>query len=251
MNKDIEQALTDIRANAARYDKTTRYYDGDHDLAFATEKFQNTFGTLFREFALNLCPVICDAVRDKLRVTGFSVEDARRTAGSLPASRNAEDTQAGSLRSDSRRIWQRNRMATRAGEIHKEALKNGDAFAIVWPNAAGEAVIYPNRAANITVAYDDDAPGRIVWAAKMWITSDKYTRLNLFYPDRIERYISRTQGEAPSLDAKDFVLVGPQAACLRVGMPKTRRLAACGPTRDASGSGTGWRRGRARYIRKR
>ena len=161
MNKDIEQALTDIRANAARYDKTTRYYDGDHDLAFATEKFQNTFGTLFREFALNLCPVICDAVRDKLRVTGFSVEDARRTAGSLPASRNAEDTQAGSLRSDSRRIWQRNRMATRAGEIHKEALKNGDAFAIVWPNAAGEAVIYPNRAANITVAYDDDAPGRI------------------------------------------------------------------------------------------
>ena len=52
MNKDIEQALTDIRANAARYDKTTRYYDGDHDLAFATEKFQNTFGTLFREFAL-------------------------------------------------------------------------------------------------------------------------------------------------------------------------------------------------------
>jgi hypothetical protein len=203
MNKDIEQALTNIRANSARYDKTTRYYDGDQDLAFATEKFQNTFGTLFREFALNLCPVICDAVRDKLRVTGFSVEG--RNAGSLPASDSAEDTQAGSLRSDARAIWQRNRMATRAGEIHKEALKNGDAYAIVWPDSTGEAVIYPNKAANISVVYDDDAPGRVVWAAKMWLAADKHTRLNLFYPDRIEKYISRTQGEAPSLDAKDFV----------------------------------------------
>src|SRR5688572_8691543 len=72
MNKDIEQAITNLRLSTTRYAKPERYYNGDHDLAFATEKFQNTFGTLFREFALNLCPVICDAVRDKLRVTGFS-----------------------------------------------------------------------------------------------------------------------------------------------------------------------------------
>ena len=79
MNKHIEQAITNLRTNSARYAKTERYYNGDHDLAFATEKFQNTFGTLFREFALNLCPVICDAVRDKLRVTGFSVGSCVRT----------------------------------------------------------------------------------------------------------------------------------------------------------------------------
>src|SRR5436190_7770432 len=221
MNKDIEQALTDIRANAARYDKTTRYYDGDHDLAFATEKFQNTFGTLFREFALNLCPVICDAVRDKLRVTGFStdaigVSSPHVSKGSSQPSRALTHVRAtDTADADTRAIWQRNRMATRAGEIHKEALKNGDAYAIVWPNAAGESIIYPNRAANITVAYDDDAPGRIVWAAKMWLTSDKHTRLNLFYPDRIERYVSRTQGEAPSLDAKDFMPIG-QSSRLQV-----------------------------------
>src|ERR1043166_2557244 len=74
MNKDIEQAITKLRLNAERYAKAERYYNGQHDLAFATEKFQNTFGTLFREFALNLCPVICDAVKDKLRVVGFSVD---------------------------------------------------------------------------------------------------------------------------------------------------------------------------------
>ena len=60
MNNDIEKALTNFRSNDERYGKAERYYDGEHDLAFATEKFQNTFGTLFREFALNLCPVICE-----------------------------------------------------------------------------------------------------------------------------------------------------------------------------------------------
>ena len=79
---DLEQAICNFRAAAARYDKPDRYYRGDHDLAFATEKFENAFGSLFREFALNLCPSICDAVRDKLKIDGFTIGragSARRT----------------------------------------------------------------------------------------------------------------------------------------------------------------------------
>lgn len=182
MNNDIEKALTNLRANATRYDKPMRYYNGDHDLAFATEKFENTFGTLFREFALNLCPVICDAVRDKLRVTDFSVETSARNS-------------ANTVNAAARQIWFRNRMASRAGEIHKEALKCGDAYMFVWPNARGEAIMYPNSAAGITVTHDEESPGNITWAAKSWTNADKRIRLNIFYPDRIERYISRTKSD--------------------------------------------------------
>src|SRR5207237_2639966 len=108
MNNDIEKALQNIRTNGGRYSRTERYYNGDHNLAFATEKFQNAFGTLFREFALNLCPVICDAVRDKLRITGFSVEEPGERA-SLPArgvsladasAGDGDHSRAGSPRSD-------------------------------------------------------------------------------------------------------------------------------------------------------
>ena len=42
-------------------------------------------------------------------------------------------------------------MQQRAGEIHKEALKNGDAYAIVWFDPNGEVTIYPQRAANVVV----------------------------------------------------------------------------------------------------
>lgn len=218
MNQHISQAIEQFRSSAARYQKTERYYRGDHDLAFATEKFANTFGTLFREFAMNLCPAICDAVRDKLRVTGFSVNVGTPAApvsvpptvvggavNSPPATAGGTDSHA--LRSDIDRIWFRNRMQQRAGEIHKEALKNGDAYAIVWFDPAGDVTIYPQRAANVTIAYDEERPGRILWAAKYWRTADKRTRLNIFYPDRIERYVTKNGTESTLPIAADFVPV--------------------------------------------
>ena len=185
--KDIEEAVEAFRVNAARYARAERYYNGEHDLKFATEKFENTFGELFREFALNLCPVVCDAVKDKLRVKGFSTESGE----------TGQDAAA-------RAVWRRNRMGVRAGEVHKESLKCGDAYMIVWPDEAGKAVIYPNRAASLAVKYDGEAPGRVLRAAKYW-RDDKHIRLNVFYPDRIERYVSRNEHEGSLPEARDFV----------------------------------------------
>src|ERR1043166_7627803 len=207
MNKDIEQAITKLRLNAERYAKAERYYNGQHDLAFATEKFQNTFGTLFREFALNLCPVICDAVKDKLRVVGFSVD----AVSEPPASVGGKNQSMGSTHTNghnavsaaasvppahaggsdligaaARRIWQRGRLALRAGEVDKESLLCGGAYMLIWPNLRGEAVFYPNKAANITICADEASPGSIGWAAKVWRTADKHIRLKIFYPDRNE-----------------------------------------------------------------
>ncbi|MEQ1646431.1 MAG: phage portal protein, partial [Pyrinomonadaceae bacterium] len=196
MNNHIEQSLADLRDRALRYERPERYYNGEHDLKFATEKFENTFGTLFREFALNLCPVVCDAVRDKLRIDSFGV----MSTGVAELGSDSSDSQ----NSLTRQIWHRNRMATRAGEVHKEALKTGDAYLIVWPDDLGRACLYPNRAANISVAYDEDSLGRIAYAAKAWRTSDKHVRLNLLYPDRIERYISKEKSEGALPEAKEF-----------------------------------------------
>jgi hypothetical protein len=157
---DLELAISNLRSAAQRYDKPDRYYRGDHDLAFATEKFENAFGDLFREFALNLCPSICDAVRDKLKINGFSVA----SAGSRPPATLGEDTiensdilnsQLSILNSISEidAIWSDNQMDLVAEEIHLEALKLGDSYAIVWPDEDGRVTIYPQRAAFCTVVY--------------------------------------------------------------------------------------------------
>lgn len=61
MTNDLELAIRNFRTTAARYERYDRYYAGRHDLSFATEKFQSAFGSMFREFAMNLCPPIVDA----------------------------------------------------------------------------------------------------------------------------------------------------------------------------------------------
>ena len=48
-NINIEHALSLLHTASTRYTRTERYYRGEHDLSFATEKFQNAFGSLFRE----------------------------------------------------------------------------------------------------------------------------------------------------------------------------------------------------------
>jgi hypothetical protein len=222
MNQDIETALKNFRTSSDRYRKAERYYKGDHDLAFATEKFKNAFGSMFREFALNLCPAVCDAVRDKLKVREFRVEQG-----------------GGTLSTDAWRIWQTNRMGRRSGEVHKEAVKNGDAYVIVWPNSAGEVTIYPNKAGMCTAVYDEETPGRVLWAAKHWRTPDKRVRLNLFYPDRIEKYISKAVSENTLPDAKEFVAYAEgrsaaDPAAVSVGDPPTVRKRVASAT--ASGS---------------
>ncbi|MBA2380230.1 MAG: phage portal protein [Blastocatellia bacterium] len=189
MKEHIEEAIKTFRKAASRYDLTERYYRGDHNLAFATEKFKSTFGSLFREFSMNLCPAVCDAVRDKMRITGFGSHGA--------GTRRLEEA--------ADRIWRRNRMTLRAAEVHKEVLKNGDAYVIVWPDADGGAAIFPHKAMNCTVVYDDENPGVIVRAAKHWRTSDRRTRLNLFYADRIERFVTERSSEGALTDAKEFV----------------------------------------------
>lgn len=194
MNTDIENALQDFSTNAGRYDRTERYYNGDHDLRFATEKFETTFGDLFREFALNLCPVVCDSVADKLSVAGFSVD-----SGPLEAGTEAE------------LLWRKRRMPMLSGEVHREALKNGDAYVIVWPDAAGEAVFHPNRASQIAVRYDDESSSEITLAAKCWRADDGRIRLNLFYRDRIERFVTRREQETRFPDAKEFVPYGAES----------------------------------------
>ena len=82
-------------------------------------EFENTFGELFREFALNLCPAVCDSVRDKLRIRGFGLEGVGNATRKTV---DAEERDA--IRSHTREIWARGRMSRIAGEVHKKGTRN-------------------------------------------------------------------------------------------------------------------------------
>lgn len=174
-----------------RYRLYRRYARGDQDLAFATPKYAATFGTLFREFGYNRCATVVDAMADRLQVERFTAEaeGASETAGDL---------------------WRRNRMDGRAGEVHKAALRDGDAYLIVWPEtgtAMGEDAAFPQfwpqKAHEIRVRYDDEQPGLITMAAKTWLLADGRRRLNLYFSDRTEKYVTRGRSTAVRSEALD------------------------------------------------
>jgi len=150
------------------------YYNGDHSLLFATPKFLETFGDTFRANTENLCRLPVDILADLLQVTGF-------------AALTGEDVEA-----DTQEIWRRNRMAERAGQVHKNTGLFGDSYVIVWPDEEDFPVIYPNLPGNVVVRYHGEQLGYIVQAAKYWV-EDGFARLTIYTPELITRYRSRNK----------------------------------------------------------
>ena len=194
-----EQAFRDQSLNT-RYDTYRDYVEGKHNLAFATAKYAQVFGAMFADFNYNRCGVVIDSHADRLQVERFIVEagGASETAGDL---------------------WRRNRMDGRAGEIHKAALRDGDAYVVVWPEAgtalsdtAAFPQFWPAKSEYMRVDYDDETPGKVVLAAKSWLTgtttATQRRRLNLYYPDRIEKYVTTSAGT--TISAATFVEHRPQ-----------------------------------------
>jgi len=56
----------------------------------------------------------------------------------------------------------------------------------------------------VRVHYSENAPGVIDRAARRWVDDEGYTRLNLFYPDRIEKYRSRWKTPNSTATANAF-----------------------------------------------
>lgn len=176
---DIAWVVNEIRERADTYQTCQDYYDGEHPLLFATEKFRNAFGTLFRELADNLCPTVVDAVADRLRITGWA------SAKSKTAPQNAQA------------LWDKFRLNRVAAQVHRTAPMKGDAYVLVWPNQQGQPVFWPHEPECAVVRYDDvDDPNKIVLGAKLWQDDDKFYRCTLYYEDTVERY--RTISAVPS-----------------------------------------------------
>lgn len=193
----LDQILHGLTVRAERYDLFRRYYNGQHNLAYATDKFRNAFGNVLRAFADNLCPTVVDAVADRLEITEFCVEELEgETLDDLDLEEGSVEAEALAKKRKmfdrlASRIWKRNRMDQRAGEVHQEALTEGDAYVIVWPDQGdGFPCIYVERADCITVRYDREQPNQLLWAAKVWWQDDRRIRLTAYFPDRIEKYVT-------------------------------------------------------------
>jgi hypothetical protein len=192
----FKQITAALSMQSLIYTLFAQYYVGNHRLAYASEKFRNAFGRLFAAFADNQCSRVVDILADRLNITGFQCCD-----DPLDPLAEPDDALAAWAWTN---LWEQNRMTRKAGEVHQEALRCGDAYVIVWPNSAGRPIIHPQPASLCTLHVDQEDPSVKLWGAKGWIEPEtRLGRLNVYYPDKIEKFvtINRVQGALPARDA--------------------------------------------------
>jgi hypothetical protein len=158
-----------LAARQPTLQRLTDYYDGKHRLAFTSQKFREAFGGMFAAFADNWCPLVVDAVEERLNVQGF---------------RHGIDPRADR---DAWEIWQRNGLDAASQLAHSSALIMGDAYAIVWGDADGQPVVSIESARDVVVAYAPGDRTKILAALKRWKDNDG-THATLFTPDFVFKY---------------------------------------------------------------
>lgn len=167
-------------AQQAQYRAYREYYDGEHatQLTKRMRRFlQLKYG---EEFCANFCPIVVDALAERLTVTGFDAPD---------------DGQLWEW-------WEANRADGKQGIVHTGGVRDGDFYVLVeWDNDERRPVWHPEMAYDgrkgVRVHYSKERRGEITLASKRWKVEDEdldsagyKRRINLYYPDRVEKYVS-------------------------------------------------------------
>lgn len=157
-----------IAARRPHVQKLWRYYDGEHPLAFASAKFLNTFGGLFNAYADNWCPLIVEAVGQRLHIEGF------RFGTNPAADQTAWD------------LWQANNMDAKSELGIYEALITGEAYATAWyGDTPDEIELTIEPAANAVVELDPKNPQHRLAGLRTYVGEDGYEHGELFLPDAV------------------------------------------------------------------
>lgn len=182
LQKDLTWAVDTVRSRLEGLRLTRNYYNGDHRLVFATDKYRNAFGDLFREFADNFCDDVVDESVDRLAVQAWTAkgedgDDSAQTRGQA-----AMD------------VWATLRGHARLGAAARESWGQGDGFLILWPGPDGKARWHVQKAEHMAIRYSVDDPDVAEVAAKVWRDGRRY-RATLYYDDgTVARYATKGTG---------------------------------------------------------
>lgn len=173
------------------YAMYAEFYNGDHrtQLTDRAQQFleRQVEGLRFHE---NFIEPIVDVMSERLNVARFTTSIAGAEGDAT------ENEDANAYMNDI--VWAGNRMDAAQNVVHANALIYGDAFVIVDQPADAHARITYNNPNNIRPVYSDENPDELELVSKVWheiVDGKDARRLNIYYPDRIERYYQVTSGK--------------------------------------------------------
>ena len=171
--------LTNVEAEREEnYRAYREYYDGDHDTMLTDRQRYYLSLKTGVDFRANYCPIVVDALAERLVVSGLECEGQAELLWSW---------------------WIGARLDGVQQVLHTAAVRDGDAYLIVeWNEAKQQPVFYFEPAATdgegVKVVYDEatNAPALAVkrWRIRNGAGAGYMRRMNVYHPDRVEKYVS-------------------------------------------------------------
>jgi hypothetical protein len=152
------------------------YFEGDHNIAYATAQWREAFGALLGPAIDNWCPLIVESSTERMEVQGF------RFGKSTSADAAAWD------------IWQANGLDSWSDVAHTEAVKLGEAYWLIEPparNSSDPPRITFETPMQMIVATAPGNPRQRVAALKKWVDEDEFAYANVYLPGQVAKYRSQ------------------------------------------------------------
>lgn len=167
----LKEPVAAVLDRRKTYQEAEAYYEGQIAESFATAKLRHAFRTTGERGRLNYCRPIVDAVNNRLEINALVGTTTRATDAV-------------------NQVWRDNELDLEAQEIHRRALTFGDCYVAVWPGEDGKLQVSYNSPQNMALVYDPENPRKKLYAVKMWKPSEQQTRMNIYTPDKILKYVS-------------------------------------------------------------
>lgn len=183
---DLLNGVRELSEAQPEYAKAAAYYYGEQQEFFASIRLRQAMAATGVLFNFNFAKLPVDAVAERLEIAGVSIEDE--------AALNYVTDE-----------WEANQLDLFAPDIMLNACKFGDAYVFVWPSETVENVLegigQPEQGPSMVdifycsprimrVFYDDENEHEKRYAIKKWVDqATDYTFVNLYYADRIEKYM--------------------------------------------------------------
>ena len=190
---DVDLAYCTLKGKQRVLDERWNYYRGEQEEKFASEYFKNTFGSTDVRISENVCGVVADAVTERIRWLSFVVNGKAE-----------QDDAATKALADLVKAIQ---LETEMIDIHEAAVVMGEAYLIAWKNSDDDIQVDFQDPRNCHMFADPDNPKKTLFAAKWFVDMQKHRVIVLYYPERIEYWVSTSTIKTQSSQGKvEFVI---------------------------------------------
>lgn len=191
ISADLIEGLQELKQSGFQYAQANSYYEGSQPEFFGSLRLRIAMGSTGVIFNYNFAKLAVTAVAERLEIS--SVTSTDQSAAAI-----IEET------------WTRNRLDLHAPHTMLMACEYGDAYILAWPGdmpSPSESEDTPDeQPPSVQLFYNSPRAMRIIYAdenelikryaIKRWQDSRSgYTFVNLYYADRIEKYMQAPLSE--------------------------------------------------------